>query len=90
MVGLGGSLIDATVQPERNFSYEWNAPWYAKTIRYDDRWDAEIFIPWNALRLPETTDTRTIGLSLERHISYLEKISHVPGFSTQFKLNPKL
>ena len=64
-VGLGGSLIDGTVQPERQFAYEWNAPWQAQTKRYDDRWDAEMFIPWSALKLPTATDKRTIGLSIE-------------------------
>ncbi|MCJ8272011.1 MAG: DUF5916 domain-containing protein, partial [Psychrosphaera sp.] len=81
-VGLGGSLIDGTVQPERQFAYEWNAPWQAQTKRYDDRWDAEMFIPWSALKLPTATDKRTIGLSIERHISYLAEDWAVPALGS--------
>jgi hypothetical protein len=78
-VGLGGSLLDGTVKPERQFAYEWNAPWQAQTRRYDDRWDAEIFIPWSALKLPSSINKRTIGLSVERHISYLAEKWAVPA-----------
>lgn len=78
-VGLGGSLIDGTVQPERTFAYEWNAPWLAQTQRHDDRWDAEIFIPWSALKLPSATDQRSIGLSVERRIAYLSESWAVPA-----------
>ena len=80
-VGLGGSLMDGTVQPERKFAYEWNAPWQAKTSRHDDRWDAEVFIPWSALKLPSATDKRTIGLSIERRISYLAENWAAPALA---------
>lgn len=82
-VGLGGSLTDGTIQPERKFAYEWNAPWQAQTKRFDDRWDAEIFIPWNVLKLPSATDKRTIGLMVERHISYLAEKWAVPAVGSK-------
>ena len=78
-VALGGSLVDGTVLPEKNFSYEWNAPWQAQTSRHQDKWLAEVFIPWNALKLPSAVDKRTIGLSIERHISYLSEDWAMPA-----------
>ena len=82
-VALVGSLIDGTVLPEKNFSYEWNAPWQAQTTRHPDKWLAEVFIPWNALKLPSVpqseNSTRTVGLSIERHISYLGEDWAVPA-----------
>lgn len=70
-VGLGGSLMDGTVLPEREFSYEWNAPWQAKTRKHDNRWEAEVFIPWSSLKLPKATHKRTIGLLVERRVAQL-------------------
>lgn len=80
-VGLGGSLIDGTVKPERDFAFEWNTPWQAKTTRHADRWDAEVYIPWSGLKLPSATDRRTIGVSIDRRVSYLAENWAVPALS---------
>ena len=70
-VNLGGTLQDGTVLPERQFTSQWDGPWYGAAQALDNGWSAEMFIPWSTITMPESTsDTREIGYYLSRYVAH--------------------
>ena len=70
-VTLGGTLLDGTVIPERQYSKQWDGPWYGASAEHDEGWSAEFFIPWSAMTMPETeSNTREMGYSISRSVAY--------------------
>lgn len=65
-INLGGTLSDGTILPEKQISRDWDGPWQAVTQELDNGWSAEIFIPWSMMTLPDSGDTRQIGIYTER------------------------
>ncbi|MBV1876993.1 MAG: hypothetical protein KUG79_05060 [Pseudomonadales bacterium] len=69
-IGLGGSLQDGTVLPERQFSPDWDGPWSGASAEHDEGWSAELFIPWSMMTMPETeSSTREIGFYISRFVA---------------------
>lgn len=72
-----GSMRDMQVIDGNNDNEDWNAVWHAKTTILEDRWIAEISIPWNILRYPE--DANELGVIFARNIRNLNEFSSAPA-----------
>jgi hypothetical protein len=72
-VGLGDSISDGTVLPERQFSSDWDGPWRAATSRTDTGWSAEFLIPWGTVSMPRTGDIRRMTFAISRKVAYVDE-----------------
>ena len=73
-IGLGGSLLDGTVLPERQFSREWDGPWQGASAEVEGGWSAEMFLPWSMMTMPDVTgDTREMGFYISREVAYVNE-----------------
>ncbi|MBT3425838.1 MAG: hypothetical protein HOJ61_09140 [Gammaproteobacteria bacterium] len=79
-VNLGGSLSDGTVLPERQYSTEWDGPWRANTVKLEDGWSAEMFLPWSMMSMPDSTgDVRKLGIYLQRSVAHKNQSWSIPA-----------
>ncbi|MFP6806504.1 MAG: DUF5916 domain-containing protein [Pseudomonadales bacterium] len=78
-VNLGGSLMDGTLLPERQFSSDWDGAWRAETHRTDNGWSAEFLIPWGTVSMPKVVETRRIGFYMSRKVAHLDERWGWPG-----------
>jgi hypothetical protein len=81
-VGLGGSLSDGTVLPERQYSNSWDGAWRGASAVTSDGWSAEFFIPWGTVSMPVTSTTRHIGLYTSRRVAYRDERWGWPALPT--------
>lgn len=65
---LGGTLSDGTILPEKQISRDWDGPWDAVTQELDNGWSTEMWIPWSMMTLPQSGETRQIGIYTERQM----------------------
>ncbi|HLT64242.1 MAG TPA: DUF5916 domain-containing protein [Pseudohongiella sp.] len=65
-INLGGTLSDGTILPEKQISRDWDGPWDAVTQELENGWSTEMFIPWGMMQLPDSGQTRQIGIYTER------------------------
>jgi hypothetical protein len=72
-VALGGSHSDGTILPERQYSSNWDGPWYGVTQITATGWSAEFFIPWGTVAMPSTGPTRQMGLYMSRRVGYRDE-----------------
>jgi len=72
-INLGGTLMDGTMLPERQFNSQWDGPWDAATQQTDAGWTAEMFLPWSMMSMPDSNDVRRMGFYLMRSVSYLDE-----------------
>ncbi|MCZ6619659.1 MAG: DUF5916 domain-containing protein [Gammaproteobacteria bacterium] len=72
-IGLGDSLMDGTVLPERQFSSDWDGPWHGRSSETESGWSAEFFIPWSTVAMPAGGETRLMGLYLSRKVAHLDE-----------------
>lgn len=79
VVGLGDTVMDGKVLPERRYTSDWDGPWLYKTARFDEGWSVEIFFPWSMMNLPEHAGTREIGFALSRQVSHADQRYYWPG-----------
>ena len=79
MVGLGDSLGDGKVLPERNYERDWDGAWFARSAVLDDGWSAELFLPWSMVDLPRTDGPRNIGFSITRQVAHADQRYQWPG-----------
>lgn len=68
-INLGGTLSDGTILPERQINRQWDGSWNAVTREVEDGWVAEYFIPWSMMSLPQSGETRRIGIYTERMVA---------------------
>ncbi len=68
-INLPGTFSDGTILPERQINRQWDGPWDAVTKQVEDGWVAEIMIPWSMMALPQSGETRTIGIYTERMVA---------------------
>ena len=79
---LGGSIGDGTVVPERQYSRQWDGPWYGETAVHDQGYSAEMFIPWSTMTMPDTNSSeRIVGYSLTRTVGYNDQHWAYPPLS---------
>ncbi|MDK1024563.1 MAG: DUF5916 domain-containing protein [Gammaproteobacteria bacterium] len=72
-VNLGGSLIDGTVLPERQFSRQWDGAWQGAAAETEDGWSAEMFLPWSMMAMPQVSEHRKMGFYISRKVAYLDE-----------------
>ncbi len=78
-VALGGSVQDGTVVPERNFSSEWDGPWYGATAETEDAWTAELFLPWSMMAMRGEHEVRNMGFYISRRVAHLDERWAMPA-----------
>lgn len=72
-INLGGTVMDGKVEPEREFTVEWDGPWESATASLDDGWSAEVFLPWSMLSMPAGTDDREMGIWVDRQVAHIDE-----------------
>ncbi len=72
-VALGNSHSDGTILPERQYSSNWDGPWYGVTQLTEKGWSAELFIPWGTVAMPSSGPTRRMGLYMSRRVGSLDE-----------------
>lgn len=72
-VNLGGTLMDSTVLPERQFNRQWDGPWEGATAQTDAGWSGEIFLPWSMMAMPDAGSSRQMGFYISRRVAYLDE-----------------
>jgi hypothetical protein len=66
-VNLGGSLMDGTILPERQYSSNWDGPWRGASQRTETGWTVEMMLPWSMMTLPASeSGDRDIGIYIQR------------------------
>lgn len=78
-LALGGSVQDGTVVPERNFSSEWDGPWYGATAETETAWTAELFLPWSMMAMRGERDVRNMGFYISRRVAHLDERWAMPA-----------
>jgi len=72
-VNLGGTLIDGTMLPERQFSRLWDGAWYGSAATTASGYSTEMFLPWSMMSMPEGIDIRNMAFSVSRKVAYLDE-----------------
>ena len=72
-INLGDALMDGTVLPERKFTSDWDGPWRGRSQETETGWTAELFIPWSAVAMPATGDSRHMGIFFSRKVAHREE-----------------
>ncbi|MFP6815535.1 MAG: DUF5916 domain-containing protein [Pseudomonadales bacterium] len=80
MVGLGDSLGDGKLLPERNYERDWDGAWSARSATFDEGWSAELFLPWSMVDLPRTNGPRKIGFAITRGVAHADERYQWPGY----------
>ena len=89
-VNLGGSVMDGTIAPEREYSFEWDGPWSSATAELSDGWSAELFLPWSMMAMPDIGGARDLGFWTNRKVAYLNQrwsSPSLPFSAAQFMSN---
>ncbi len=70
-INLGGTMLDGTVLPERQFSNQWDGPWSGASAIAQGGWSAEMFIPWSMMTMPDVSGTtREMGFYISRAVAH--------------------
>lgn len=72
-VNLGGSLMDGTVLPERQFRSNWDGPWRGASAETEDGWTAEYYLPWSMMSMPEREGEREMAFYVSRKVAYKDE-----------------
>ena len=73
-VNLGGSLMDGTILPERDYSSNWDGPWRGASHRTETGWSVEMLLPWSMMALPpSSTGQRQIGVYIQRAVASIDE-----------------
>jgi hypothetical protein len=79
-VNLGNTLQDGTLLPERQYTSQWDGPWYGASSEHDKGWSAEFFIPWSVMTMPENeSDIREMTYYLSRSVAHKNETWGFPG-----------
>ena len=79
-----GNQRDLEVIDGTEANLNWDARWTVRTTIYDDRWVAEIEIPWRNLRYPEGADR--LGVIFARNVRSLNEESSLPAIPRAFSI----
>ncbi len=72
-INLGGSLIDGTVLPEKQFSVQWDGPWEGESAVTDSGYSTEMFLPWSMMAMPDTEGDRRMGIYARRRVAHIDE-----------------
>ena len=72
-INLGGTVMDGKVEPERQFTVEWDGPWESATAPLADGWSAEVFLPWSMMSMPGGADDREMGIWVDRQVAHIDE-----------------
>ena len=72
-----GNQSDMEVTDGENLNRDWDARWNARTTLQDDRWIAEIAIPWRIIRYRPGSDR--LGIILSRQVRSLNETVSIPA-----------
>ena len=79
-VNLGGSLMDGTILPERQYSSNWDGPWRGASQRTETGWTVEMMLPWSMMTLPASeSGDRDIGIYIQRAAASIDEDWAYPG-----------
>ena len=79
-INLGGTLMDGTVLPERQYSNQWDGPWRGASARVEGGWSTEFFIPWSMMTMPDTADARQqLGIYVSRQVAHANEVWGFPA-----------
>ncbi len=78
-LGLGDSLMDGTLLPERQFSSDWDGAWRAASQVTPTGWSGEFHIPWGLVAMPKVVDKRRLGLYMSRKVAHVDERWGWPG-----------
>lgn len=79
-VNLGGTLMDGTVLPERQYSNQWDGPWDGASAEHDQGWSAEFFLPWSMMSMPDGPgDIRQMRYYTSRFLAHRGERWAFPG-----------
>ena len=67
-IGLGDSMTDMSMLPERQLNLQWDGAWDGRTQIIEEGWSAEFFVPWSMMPLPQVESTRRIGMVFIRNV----------------------
>lgn len=79
-----GSQRDIEVIDSTEVNADWDVRWNVKTRIEDDRWSAEIAIPWRNLRYPDGADR--LGVILSRNVRSLNEETSAPAVPRVFNV----
>ncbi len=79
ILGLGDSMMDGKVLPERRYSSSWDGTWIGKSAKRDDGWSVEAFFPWSMMNVPERDGVRQVGFVASRQVAYTNERYQWPG-----------
>jgi len=78
-VGLGGTLVDGTVLPEKQMNLQWDGPWRGASSETDEGWSAEMFLPWSMVSMPKAGNTRTMRFYVSRNVAHKAEMWAFPA-----------
>ncbi|MCH7982145.1 MAG: carbohydrate binding family 9 domain-containing protein [Proteobacteria bacterium] len=79
-----GNQRDLQVIDGLESNLNWDAQWTVRTRIYEDRWVAEIAIPWRILRYREGTDR--LGIIFARNVRSLNEETSLPAVPRAFSV----
>jgi hypothetical protein len=81
-VALSGSLQDATITNENQYSADWDGDWLTAVDEQADGWSVEILVPWNSASMRDSSaPTRTVAVLFDRVYGATNERSAFPGES---------
>lgn len=80
-LSLGNAKSDGTIQPERQFSQNWDGAWYGATQETANGWSAEFYIPWSLVAMPKVAGQRRMGIYMSRKVATIDQRHGWPGLS---------
>jgi len=81
-VNLGGSLLDGTFLPERQFSNLWDGPWQGAAAKTEFGYSTEMFLPWSMMSMPDGFDDRKMAFAVSRRVAHLDESWQWPALPT--------
>ncbi len=81
-IGLGGGTRDGLVTNQTHFDRDWDGEWWHAIRETNDRWIAELLIPWTSVSMKDSpAEKRDIGVYVNRYISSHDERYACPGIA---------
>lgn len=81
-ISIAGSIQDATITNENQFSTDWDGDWKHAAFEGEDYWSAEMLLPWTVAAMKNSdAPRRTIALMFDRVLGAKTERSGFPAAS---------